>query len=254
MSYKAQAAVGLISFTVEGGNRQVLIKWSTATETNTAAFLIHRSTSRDEGFEVIGDPVFSTGNPISGANYEILDTNVTNGTTYWYMLEEIENDNSKTIIAGPISALPQSATSTTTNTATLRAIGTLKTPTKMHTAKTATPTYTSTLKTATRTATQQINNQPTISPQPSEPVVTETETSAPLMSDLGFEPLPSLTFIAIDTPRASILKKQAAIPTPDMRGNQSPWLSGRGLAILSLIFVVWLVLGGGLFLIIKRLL
>ena len=76
---------------------KVEIKWETATEQNTAGFYIYRATTPEGEFEIVnGDNLInSQGNPVSGANYTYVDDHVVAGQTYYYILEEVENDSSR---------------------------------------------------------------------------------------------------------------------------------------------------------------
>lgn len=71
----------------------VTIEWTTVTEQNTAGFLLYRSTEPAGDFSLITDEIIvSQGNAFAGANYSFADTGTTPGTTYYYLLEEVEND------------------------------------------------------------------------------------------------------------------------------------------------------------------
>ena len=75
---------------------KVEITWETATEQQTAGFNIYRSSSADGDFVLINDKLIdSKGSTVSGANYTYIDENVEAGQTYFYLLEELENDSSK---------------------------------------------------------------------------------------------------------------------------------------------------------------
>jgi hypothetical protein len=74
-------------------NHVVAIQWNTDTEINTAGFNIYRSTSPDGDFVRINEEVgliASEGSAFTGAVYEFYDPNVEVNTTYYYLLEEIE--------------------------------------------------------------------------------------------------------------------------------------------------------------------
>lgn len=76
---------------------KVEIKWETATEQETAGFYLYRSQTPDGEFEPINPDkiIDSKGNPVSGASYTYIDSNVTAGETYYYILEEVEYDLSR---------------------------------------------------------------------------------------------------------------------------------------------------------------
>ncbi len=76
---------------------QVEITWTTSTEQNTAGFFIYRSQDADGEFELVNDGqmINSQGSPVSGAEYAFIDDDVQPGETYYYLLEEVELDNSR---------------------------------------------------------------------------------------------------------------------------------------------------------------
>jgi len=72
-------------------NPTVIVRWSTATEFETAGYAVYRGESPDGPFEKISDTLIpGAGDPISGGDYEFTDRDVEPGTTYYYMLEEVE--------------------------------------------------------------------------------------------------------------------------------------------------------------------
>lgn len=74
---------------------KVEISWNTATELNTAGFYVYRSNDLDGEFVQLnkGQLINSEGSPVSGAEYSFVDSNVKPGETYYYVLEEVENDS-----------------------------------------------------------------------------------------------------------------------------------------------------------------
>lgn len=71
------------------------INWDTETEQQTAGFYLYRSELEDSGFVRITDTLIpAAGSAVSGASYAYIDENVSSGVTYYYLLEEIENDAS----------------------------------------------------------------------------------------------------------------------------------------------------------------
>ena len=72
-------------------NPIVVLKWSTATELETAGYAVYRGPSADGPFDKISSEIIpASSNPLSGGDYEYTDREVEPGTTYYYMLEEIE--------------------------------------------------------------------------------------------------------------------------------------------------------------------
>jgi hypothetical protein len=73
------------------GNPTVVIRWSTATEFETAGYAIYRSENPEGPFEKVSDSFIpAVNNPISGGEYAFTDRDVEPGVTYYYLLEEIE--------------------------------------------------------------------------------------------------------------------------------------------------------------------
>lgn len=100
--YSSPTAVSLISFSaVKSGAKRTKLTWSTATEINTAAFRLLRSTSSDINLSSVVNMTSSNGGPTTGAAYTVYDQVPDNGT-YYYWLQEIETDSSMEIISGPI--------------------------------------------------------------------------------------------------------------------------------------------------------
>jgi len=97
--------VGLVGWALYVlGNPTVVIRWSTATEFETAGYAIYRSESPDGPFERISDTFIpAANNPISGGEYAFTDREVDPGITYYYLLEEIELSGS-TNREGPVAS------------------------------------------------------------------------------------------------------------------------------------------------------
>lgn len=73
----------------------IRIEWETETEVDTAGFNIYRSTAENGDFAKLNETLIaSRGSPVSGASYEYVDDNVDAGQTYFYLLEDVELDNS----------------------------------------------------------------------------------------------------------------------------------------------------------------
>jgi hypothetical protein len=103
----ALAAVTLVSFTATGGDGQVLIEWETAIEIDNVGFNLWRSTSEAGDYAKLNDwliPSQALGSVI-GAYYCYTDSEVINGTTYYYKLESVDVYGHAEL-HGPISATP----------------------------------------------------------------------------------------------------------------------------------------------------
>lgn len=79
----------------------VVLTWETASEVNTAGFLVYRSDRAEGPFVLLSEtPIPATGDPLTGASYRYVDRDVRWGRRYFYQLEEIERDGGR-------SRLPQ---------------------------------------------------------------------------------------------------------------------------------------------------
>lgn len=137
------SSIVLTNFSSKSSNSQIMLYWSTSSETNIQTFYLQRDAGDGKGFQRI--PTSATpaqGNPLAGANYQFPDNNVTNGVTYRYRLE-IVNINQISQYSTIIEATAGEPTPTPTATATGTATPTV----------TATPTQTKTV-TPTRTPTK----------------------------------------------------------------------------------------------------
>ncbi len=70
----------------------ITVKWSTASELNTAGFNILRSDNPNGPFARLNAEVIPPSpDPLVGGSYVYTDTNVAPGQTYYYQLEEVES-------------------------------------------------------------------------------------------------------------------------------------------------------------------
>ncbi len=198
--WRAQANISLQSFTATAEAGQVRVAWSTATELDTLGFYLQRSLEQNGTYLEITEFIFSEGDGLTGADYEAIDSDVSDGATYFYRLLVIDSDQSEHYF-GPIS-VAYGAASTATSTATLTATST-PTPTVTPTAtsttegETQTPTATTEtpLQSETSTATQTSGAQNTLTSTATQPsgeqntlTPTATATSTDLSSTLTSTP------------------------------------------------------------------
>jgi CSLREA domain-containing protein len=102
-------AVELMSFTATGGDAAVLLEWKTASELNNLGFLLYRSLSETGPWTRITPSLIAgLGSSPVGASYSWTDTGLTNGTRYFYRLEDIDAA-SRSTFHGPVSAVPQAS-------------------------------------------------------------------------------------------------------------------------------------------------
>ena len=71
----------------------VTVQWNTETELDTAGFNLYRSEFDTNDYILVNDMLInSEGSSTSGASYTFVDNSVEAGKTFYYLLEEIQND------------------------------------------------------------------------------------------------------------------------------------------------------------------
>lgn len=244
-----QAAITLSSFEAEGRDGEVLITWSTAQEIQTSGFYIRRSTEQAGEYDRITSLIPATGDQNAGGDYEYVDEDVINGTSYYYRLEAIDiNNNSQTF--GPKLAIPGVATPTPTVTNTLDPS---VSPTITDTpGPSATPTLSPTI-TATPAQAATSTPVPPQSPAP-EPTVTGPPTPTPTAS-ATLIPVPTLS---LTYPSPTDTRTPTSSPLPggtDSTGanNASSRQSGLlRIGLITSIVLLWILLGGWLYIFLYR--
>lgn len=97
------AAVTLKYFRAETpNNNTVHLVWETATELDHAAFILSRAVAGSNQYQELGT-FPAEGDAVSGATYEYDDTNVTQGQSYSYKLEDLDNDGNISLAQQPIT-------------------------------------------------------------------------------------------------------------------------------------------------------
>ncbi|MGH9391403.1 MAG: hypothetical protein ACRD1Z_17490, partial [Vicinamibacteria bacterium] len=95
-----------------GHDSAVAVSWTTATELQNLGFLLYRSESEDGPYErITASLIPGLGSSPHGASYRYVDAGLSNGTTYFYKLEDIETTG-RTRMHGPVSATPSADRST----------------------------------------------------------------------------------------------------------------------------------------------
>jgi hypothetical protein len=75
---------------------EIQIEWVTATEYNTAGFNLYRSETPDGEFRQINEKLIpGSDDPALGGQYLFLDREVHRGQRYYYVLEDVEYDNTR---------------------------------------------------------------------------------------------------------------------------------------------------------------
>jgi len=96
--------VSLASFDAQPGRRSISISWSTATESDTAGFLLYRGITPSGPFvQVTPAMVASRGSEVSGAAYSFEDHAVSRRRLYYYKLVDVDFQGSRTE-HGPVAA------------------------------------------------------------------------------------------------------------------------------------------------------
>lgn len=175
---RAAAAVRLDYFKAEWKDEydKVMFSWRTATELNTAGFIVQRSTSPGGPYVEITEMIRARGDQLAGGEYGVPPFDEVNnprivddsgdlilGATYWYRLVEIDTDNSRHDDIGPVVAVLAGTEATVTPTPTRTRTPTVTTAAGGGAQPTVTPTATPTT-TPTRTATPTSVLSPTPGP------------------------------------------------------------------------------------------
>ena len=99
--------IELTSFTATPLHKEVIIKWSTESETDNAGFNIYRATAEDGEYVKSNDALIpAQGTSTDGVSYKFIDRDVKNRKTYYYKLEDMDLNGTSTI-HGPVSAMPR---------------------------------------------------------------------------------------------------------------------------------------------------
>jgi Peptidase family C25 len=102
----APTAVELVSFEARGLDRSIELQWKTASELHNLGFHLYRATAERGPYTRLTDgPIAGLGSSPSGADYRYVDSPLSNQTTYFYQLEDIDTSG-KTQRHGPVSATP----------------------------------------------------------------------------------------------------------------------------------------------------
>jgi hypothetical protein len=186
------AAIELREFTAttqEDGT--ILLRWITRTELDTSFFRIYRSETATGPWDTVVTELDSNSDGVTDTVYEYNDTDIAVGTTYFYLLEEVEVASSGGVnryvdfIRSATAGQPGAPTSTPT----------------------ATPTATPTV---TRTSTPGTSGTPGASPTPSQ---TPNQTPSPT---------PGPTATRVDAATATRTPNET--PTPTVQPSATPTL------------------------------
>jgi hypothetical protein len=102
----AATIVDLVDFYGLGMDTTVKLLWRTASEIDNAGFHVYRSTDPAGAFtRITASLIPGLGTSLAGQDYSYVDTDVTPGETYYYILESVETDGT-TRRFGPAGAHP----------------------------------------------------------------------------------------------------------------------------------------------------
>lgn len=75
---------------------RVIVTWETASEIDTAGFLLYRADAHDGPFSLLtATPIPASGDSLAGGSYRYEDYDVKWGQRYFYQLEEIERGGAR---------------------------------------------------------------------------------------------------------------------------------------------------------------
>jgi hypothetical protein len=196
-------AVVLLYFRGTGVENGAFLEWETATEFGTAGFMLERAGSAQGPFTPLVEIglIPAEGDGITGARYTATDTTAVAGHTYWYILVELETDNSM----HRSDAIEVQAGQTPTNTPTAT---NTPTPTNTPTATNTPPVPAATLASASATSTPTPAATPTMTAT-AWPTTAVTATMVLTLPPATANPSPTPTATPGQTP-------VAGLPTPRM--------------------------------------
>ncbi|HSD66358.1 MAG TPA: fibronectin type III domain-containing protein, partial [Vicinamibacteria bacterium] len=104
-------AVRLMSFSATPGNGSVTLEWQTGSELDNLGFHVYRGPAEAGPWTRLTSSLIpGLGSSPLGQAYSWLDSGLTNGTTYYYRLEDVDTASTSTF-HGPVSAVPEAVTS-----------------------------------------------------------------------------------------------------------------------------------------------
>ncbi len=90
--FNSVVPIALLQFSAVPNGDAILLKWSTATESNNKGFTVLRSEANDNNFVPIGF-IAGAGNSSTVQNYSLTDHTAKKGVVYFYRLQEIDINN-----------------------------------------------------------------------------------------------------------------------------------------------------------------
>lgn len=83
--------VEIITLSARVENENAIIRWTTASETNSAFFYVEKSTDALNFMEI--GKIQAAGNSSTLKNYSFLDQNIMDGATIYYRIQQVDNNN-----------------------------------------------------------------------------------------------------------------------------------------------------------------
>ena len=104
--FAAATEVTLVSFAADALDGAVLLRWETSSELTNLGFNLYRATEEEGPYELVTTRLIpGLGTSMVGASYRYTDSELVNGTTYFYKLEDVETTGI-TAMHGPVSVMP----------------------------------------------------------------------------------------------------------------------------------------------------
>ena len=104
--FAAATEVTLVSFAADALDGAVLLRWETSSELTNLRFNLYRATEEEGPYELVTTRLIpGLGTSMVGASYRYTDSELVNGTTYFYKLEDVETTGI-TAMHGPVSVMP----------------------------------------------------------------------------------------------------------------------------------------------------
>lgn len=83
------------------------MRWVTESETDNLGFHVYRAFSQDGEYRrLTAELISGAGNTSTRQTYSFTDIRLTNGVTYWYKIEDVAFDGTRTM-HGPVAVTPQ---------------------------------------------------------------------------------------------------------------------------------------------------
>ena len=99
--------VVLSSFTAQAGDGEITLSWITESEIDNLGFHVYRALSEDGEYERLTSEIIEGAGTSTGRReYAFTDARLANGVTYWYKLQDVAFDGTRTM-HGPIAVMPQ---------------------------------------------------------------------------------------------------------------------------------------------------